>query len=37
MIAMFGLAISGDNLIGIVMAVLGAAYLITVLLKPERF
>lgn len=32
----FGWAISGDDLIGIIMAVLLGAYLIFVLLKPER-
>ena len=32
----FGWAISGDNLIGIIMAVLLGAYLIYVLLRPER-
>jgi K+-transporting ATPase KdpF subunit len=32
----FGWAISGDDLIGIVMAVLLAAYLVFVLIKPEK-
>ena len=32
----FGWAVSGDNLVGIIMAVLLGAYLIYVLLKPER-
>ncbi|HMK98863.1 MAG TPA: K(+)-transporting ATPase subunit F [Acidimicrobiales bacterium] len=32
----FGWAISGDDLVGIIMAVLLGAYLIYVLLKPER-
>lgn len=32
----FGWAISGDNLIGIIMAVLLGAYLVYVLLKPEK-
>ena len=32
----FGWAISGDDLIGIFMAVLLGAYLIYVLIKPER-
>jgi K+-transporting ATPase KdpF subunit len=31
----FGWAISGDDLVGIIMAVLLGAYLIYVLLKPE--
>ena len=32
----FGWAISGDDLVGIIMAVLLAAYLVYVLLKPEK-
>jgi len=32
----FGWAISGDDLVGIIMAVLLAAYLIYVLINPER-
>jgi K+-transporting ATPase KdpF subunit len=32
----FGLGISGDDLIGIIMAVLLAAYLVFVLIKPEK-
>lgn len=31
----FGWAISGDDLVGIIMAVLLGAYLIYVLIKPE--
>jgi hypothetical protein len=37
MLAIFGLAMSGDNLVGIIMAVLGCAYLVSVLLKPGKF
>ena len=33
----FGWAINGDDLIGIIMSVLLAAYLVAVLLHPERF
>ena len=32
----FGWAISGDDLVGIIMAVLLGAYLVYVLLKPEK-
>ena len=32
----FGWAISGDDLIGIIMAVLLAGYLVFVLISPER-
>ena len=32
----FGWPISGDDLVGIVMAVLFATYLVYVLIKPER-
>jgi len=31
----FGWAISGDDLVGIIMAVLMAVYLVYVLIKPE--
>jgi K+-transporting ATPase KdpF subunit len=36
MLAMFGLAISGDDLVGIVIAVLVTAYLVFALIKPEK-
>jgi K+-transporting ATPase KdpF subunit len=36
MLAIFGLAISGDDLVGIVIAVLVTAYLVFALLKPEK-
>lgn len=35
-VGVFGWAISGDDLVGIIMAVLLAVYLVYVLLKPER-
>lgn len=37
LIAIFGLAISGDDLVAIVLAVLLATYLIYALIKPEHF
>jgi K+-transporting ATPase KdpF subunit len=36
MLAIFGLAISGDDLVGIVIAVLVTAYLVFALIKPEK-
>jgi len=36
MVAVLGLAISGDDLIGIVVAVFVTAYLFFALLKPEK-
>ena len=36
MLAVFGLAISGDDLIGILVAVLVTAYLFFALLLPEK-
>jgi K+-transporting ATPase KdpF subunit len=36
MFAIFGLAISGDDLVGIVIAILITAYLVFALLKPEK-
>ena len=36
MLAVFGLSIAGDDLIGIVVAVFIAAYLFFALLKPEK-
>jgi K+-transporting ATPase KdpF subunit len=36
MLAVFGLAISGDDLIGILVAVVVSAYLFFALLKPEK-
>jgi K+-transporting ATPase KdpF subunit len=36
MLAIFGLAISGDNLVGIVMATLITIYLVFALIKPEK-
>jgi len=35
-IAAFGLAISGDDLVGIVISVLVTAYLVFALIKPEK-
>jgi len=36
MLAVFGLAISGDDLIGILVAVFVSAYLFFALIKPEK-
>jgi K+-transporting ATPase KdpF subunit len=36
MLAIFGLAMSGDDLVGIVIAVLITAYLVFALIKPEK-
>jgi K+-transporting ATPase KdpF subunit len=36
MLAVFGLAISGDDLVGIVVAALITAYLVFALIKPEK-
>jgi K+-transporting ATPase KdpF subunit len=36
MLAVFGLAISGDDLVGIVIAVLITLYLVFALIKPEK-
>jgi K+-transporting ATPase KdpF subunit len=36
MLALFGLAISGDNITGIIVAVLISAYLAFALIKPEK-
>ncbi len=37
LIAIFGWAISGDDLVAIIVAVLLAVYLVYVLIKPEHF
>jgi len=36
MLAIFGLAITGDDLLGIVIAVLVTVYLVYALIKPEK-
>jgi len=36
MLAIFGLAMSGDDMAGIVIAVLITAYLVFALIKPEK-
>jgi K+-transporting ATPase KdpF subunit len=36
MLGIFGLAIAGDDLVGIVIAVLVTVYLVFALLKPEK-
>jgi K+-transporting ATPase KdpF subunit len=36
MLAVFGWAISGDDLVGIVIAVLVTIYLVFALIKPEK-
>jgi len=36
MLAIFGLAMSGDDLVGIVIAVLVTIYLVFALIKPEK-
>jgi K+-transporting ATPase KdpF subunit len=36
MLAIFGLAISGDDLVGIVIASLITVYLVFALIKPEK-
>ena len=36
MLAIFGLAITGDDLLGIVIAVLVTLYLVYALIKPEK-
>ena len=36
MLAVFGLAIAGDDLVGIVIAVLVTVYLVFALIKPEK-
>jgi K+-transporting ATPase KdpF subunit len=35
-LAIFGLGISGDDLVGLITAVVIAAYLVVALLKPEK-
>jgi K+-transporting ATPase KdpF subunit len=35
-LAIFGLALSGDDLVGLVLAIFVAAYLVYALLKPEK-
>jgi K+-transporting ATPase KdpF subunit len=36
MLAVFGLAINGDDLVGIIISSLIAAYLVFALIKPEK-
>jgi len=36
MLAIFGLAISGDDIVGLVIAVLISVYLAFALIKPEK-
>ena len=36
MLAVFGLSISGDDLVGMVIAVLITVYLVFALIKPEK-
>jgi len=36
MLAIFGLAMSGDDMVGIVIAVLVTVYLVFALIKPEK-
>jgi K+-transporting ATPase KdpF subunit len=36
MLAIFGLAMSGDDMVGIVIAVLITVYLVFALIKPEK-
>jgi K+-transporting ATPase KdpF subunit len=36
MLAIFGLAMSGDDLVGIVIAALVTIYLVFALIKPEK-
>jgi len=36
MLAIFGLAIAGDDLVGIIIAVLITFYLVFALIKPEK-
>jgi K+-transporting ATPase KdpF subunit len=36
MLAVFGLAMSGDDMVGIVIAVLITIYLVFALIKPEK-
>jgi K+-transporting ATPase KdpF subunit len=36
MLGIFGLAISGDNIVGIVIACLVTVYLVFALIKPEK-
>jgi K+-transporting ATPase KdpF subunit len=36
MLAIFGLAISGDDMVGIAIAVLVTVYLVFALIKPEK-
>jgi K+-transporting ATPase KdpF subunit len=36
MLGVFGLAIAGDDLVGIIIAVLITAYLVFALIRPEK-
>jgi len=36
MLAIFGLAMSGDDMVGLVIAVLITVYLVFALIKPEK-